>query len=258
MTVIAQAYFHFSPFDNGIDIDSLGEAAARLAREDASEVFRFPVEVTVELEEGSLKGWITAGSLIASIFNLSAATLTTINNYPAFKSHLSMMMGDARRFSSSFNDRFIAKNAVPKMDIVRTERRTKTIGKIWRAIGELEFIAENSGKLSNRELQERDAHIRSLLSDAISDLSAEDSQILSDVLRKRFPKAIPDLMPRVARGHRSIAPIHYQPELEDDPNQPDRDLSENDEVMATKLSSGQRRSFVKTIQVLPPSAKDFY
>ena len=255
MTAIAQAYFHFSPFDSDLDIDSLGEAATSLARAEAADIYGFPCEATIELEEGSLKGWITIVGLVASIFNLSAATLVTINNYPTFKSNLALMMGDARKFASGFNDKFVAQAGVSNDEVFRTERRTKTIGKLWRAIHELEFIVENGNQLPQKELQVRAGRVRKLLDDVAADVSSEDMALIDKILRKQFPKTVPDLMPRVAIRQRHLAPdLRSYRDADDIAGQTlSHRLAENQEmVQIFDLPSGHRQTFTRTVKVLPP------
>jgi|SRR5712664_3132596 len=78
MARLATAYLHLdiqqSPFDRG----KFGEALGEIARSIAQEVYRSPIEITVQVEEGSTRVWIT-------VFGVLYAVYGGVAKYPDFR-----------------------------------------------------------------------------------------------------------------------------------------------------------------------------
>jgi hypothetical protein len=192
MTEIAQAYFHFQPLVvERADLARYGRVAEEIARIVGERRLPFHTELTVVLERGSLRGWITA-----AIFSGLFAAYHGIADYKGFKEGLGEMVSDAQSFSGAFNKKFISDN-VAFESVFRTERRTKTPGKILRALNVLEHINSNRENVTQEELKNQISYVTRLLADAEVYLNTEDSMLLNSIVRKeKYPEAPYELLPR--------------------------------------------------------------
>jgi hypothetical protein len=89
------------------------------------------------------------------------------------------------------NEEIIRMTGANHGSVFRTERRTKTPGKIRRALHELETI-ESAGKdLPAAEFRDRLSYAEWLLQEAGNDLAAEDRKVLDRSLRTGKSRDIP-------------------------------------------------------------------
>jgi hypothetical protein len=194
MTEIAEAYIHLKPFETtSREIQNLGRLADSLAYQAARRVYRFEVTVDVYVEEGTLKGWARA-SLLGSLLPLYGA----LADYKGFKESIHEIASDARYFAGEFRDMFISQSGAQPGQIYRTERRTKTPGKLYRALDELEALERDMQMLPNIAVEQRLSKIRKQLSDAIKNLTPEDVEILKKALREHERRLPAPVMPKVA------------------------------------------------------------
>src|SRR6266436_3564425 len=130
MARLATAYLHLdiqqSPFDRG----KFGEALGEIARSIAQEVYRSPIEITVQVEEGSTRVWIT-------VFGVLYAVYGGVAKYPDFREGVRQVVADGRRVTGYINDRIIRDFARPDR-VIRAERRTETPGQLQRLLDDLQ------------------------------------------------------------------------------------------------------------------------
>lgn len=189
-------------------IDSLGQTLSDIAYDEGSRFFRPGTELIVRLEEGSLKGWIT-------VLNITLATYGFVANYKgakesapelwsdvkyvasyAFKKQLEGIVDEGRSFSENVNKRFIAETETLPKSVTRTERRTKTPGRILRAYDRAQWLDSHRKSLSKADIVRETAYIASQLNIALDDLSESDKQ---NVVKAFEKKRIPIYYPEIAR-----------------------------------------------------------
>lgn len=193
MPDLAQAYLHLKPFEVNENYLELGHLADQVAYHIAKQVYAFDVEVSVNLEPGSLRAWITAisaGSVLA--------VYGAIADYKGFKESVAELYMDAREFGHLFISEFSGQLGVKKDQIFRAERRTKTPGKIIRALHRLEQLEKEVQDLSPKQVQEQIKLIREQLDDGLSDLSTKDEMIARKVIRHEHENRLPEyVIPRL-------------------------------------------------------------
>jgi hypothetical protein len=83
---LAQSYIHLRPFRiSQSNLHELGRTTDRIASEVAQRIYGPGIEVDVRLEEGSLKGWVTAiGTIVFGAY-------TGIASYKDFKDNIPVL-----------------------------------------------------------------------------------------------------------------------------------------------------------------------
>jgi hypothetical protein len=171
----------------------LGGIAEEVARLEAQLVYPENAELVIDLRPGSLKGRITV--VLPIIF----AVYTGIASYKSFEESVVELVGYAQKFAGKFNESFMKAGTIDPSTVFRTERRSKTPGKVLRALRELEFIDEFKQGASSEELKQRIVHAERLLAQAERDLAMEDRAILAKFIPKPMrPRGPDETMPRSA------------------------------------------------------------
>ncbi|WP_018405865.1 hypothetical protein [Methylocystis rosea] len=202
MAKLAEAYFHLKPFEiKEPNLERLGMRASELALAAAISIYPADTELIIRLSAGSLKGWTTI--VMAGIFT----TCTAIANYKDFKEGLSEIIADGRRFSGAFIESFASETVKSPRQVFRTERRTKTPGKLMRATKRLEWLEKNQKYLSKTDVKRERAAITEILREAMQDLNEKDRSLVQDILNpdQDDPQSID--MPRVAVRHEIFAQL---------------------------------------------------
>jgi len=180
MTALAEAYFHFRPFGlNATRMEELGNRISVEAASIAQASFDLKIEVAVELEQGSLKGWARAQAVGVSLFLF-------VGTYGDLKSGLRELIIDGRAFTTYVLDKIEQLTEVPKESIFRTERRTETPGRIDRALRRLEQLQANVHDLSPNQLEEEMKEVTILLRRAVEDLSQEDKRRIGEIAAEEY------------------------------------------------------------------------
>lgn len=100
MAQLVRVYLYVRQFPiNREGLERLGQTAERVAHLTAGENFDVPVEINLDLEEGSLK---VVGFVIGTLFS----TYYFVGNYKAFKEGVVEVCNDANKFGGEFCDRF--------------------------------------------------------------------------------------------------------------------------------------------------------
>lgn len=180
MIKLAETYFrlaiHLSPSDRETFDSFLVEAA----RQNSKNLFRQKPEIEVHLEEGSLRGWITA----AGIF-------TAICNYGSFRDGVEYLVKDARTFSELMLSS-VKGTGIERSVVLRTERRTAVPGKIKRILGELEELKEHGRDMSKAEYKRKIEKINRKIERAFSQIEGEEDRSL---ILKNLPRDIRSKLP---------------------------------------------------------------
>lgn len=206
MAKLAEAYFHLRPFEiREPNLERLGMRASELALTAAISIYPDDTELIVRLSAGSLKGWTTI--VVAGIFT----TCSAIANYKDFKEGLSEIIADGRKFSGAFIEKFASETTKSPRQVFRTERRTKTPGKLMRATKRLEWLENNQKYLSKDDVKRERAAITEILHEAMEDLSEKDRLIVREMLNpdQSDPQSIE--MPRVAIRREIFAQLPLLP-----------------------------------------------
>jgi hypothetical protein len=203
MAQLAQAYIHFKPFAiTAEQLQLLGRATEILAAEAAADAYEFGVTIDVELTEGSFIGRVTViGTLIAAY--------GIVADYKGFKESSVELVKDARYVGDLVIDGIKALARPTPRQVYRTERRTKTPGKLYRIGQRLEKLDAAADQLSKRAIEQELAEIREELEKVQRDLTTAERRVVFKVLEfknlppiSRWPRKSPEVGPdRVARRH---------------------------------------------------------
>jgi len=144
MTKLAELYINLdvcaSPEEKEAVINYLSEVGHRYA----NEYFRHGSSISLEVEDGSLKIWLTVlGGLYLSI-----------GQYGSFRAGLDFLAEDARSFGDTVKGSFFREANVPNHKITRVERRLGIPGKINRLLRKLEKMeeADTTNKFTRDEI----------------------------------------------------------------------------------------------------------
>jgi len=147
MPKIAEAYFHFKISVSSKDLALIQKYLETEGRIVSKKLFGEKISLEVNVETGSLKVWITVGSM-----------LLIIANYGSFRSGVDYIIKDARTFSQWIFDDFKMNAEVKDAEIVRIERRLGVPGKIQRllkSIDKLKYSHFNADKIEEKMAQIR-------------------------------------------------------------------------------------------------------
>lgn len=189
MSQIAEAYFHLKRIRaTDVRLQSIGDFASRIAAEAALGHFSDDSVIEVRISEGSLKGWI----LVIGI--LSLEIYGKIADYKGFKDSIAEINSDARSFSDTVLRKVLSSDEVRGATIYRTERRTKTPGRIKRLIERREWLEAHRRQLPPNVVEQEEMDIEKLLQKILIDLEPSQQQILREILNENSPHLpIPEL-----------------------------------------------------------------
>ncbi len=121
----------------------------------AIKYFKQQVDITITIEEGSLKAWIIVGGLLYQ----------GIAGYGSFRAGIDFMVKDAKSFSNYAIEQFYQHEHIPQTDIIRNERRLGIPGKIQRLLKKSDKLNMNQNNRNNlvEELKEELLEILDLL-----------------------------------------------------------------------------------------------
>ena len=144
MTRLAEAYFHFKRFEVSDErLEQLGREASATAAFAATGLFSPDSEIEVVLEEGSLRGWCKVIGI-----GLLVGTYHVAVDYKSLKENLPLIVHDARAYGETFFETFLPAIHIPSQQVYRTERRTKTPGKLLRVLERHEWLIAHRSQLS--------------------------------------------------------------------------------------------------------------
>ncbi len=159
---IAETYIHIN-YDYELKQKSHDEIKLYLetnSQEWAKKYFKQPIEITITVEDGSLKTWITVAGLIYA----------GVAGYGSFRSGIDYMVKDAKSFSDYVIEEFYQHENTPQHDIIRDERRLGIPGKIQR-------LFKKSDKLDNlNNLNDRNELVEELRFELTNILDLIDNQ----------------------------------------------------------------------------------
>jgi hypothetical protein len=205
MTTVAEAYFNFRPFEIVPDnLEKLGNEISKHAARHANVAFSGDAIVEVRFELGSLRGWITVKRAGIGVFAI-------VVGYGELKAGLKEIISDAQWFGDVVIEEVKQRTEVPPAAIFRTERRTETPGRIYRAFVRLEQLEQNAPSMSPSEIEAERKAISALLRLALEDLSAEEAQQVRKAALQRYER-----LPRAAdliSGSGSHRPTTPKPKM---------------------------------------------
>lgn len=177
MAQVAQAYFHFETRLTETELKKFGGQVKRASRSAAQYYFDHDVLIHVDIEEGSLIGRVTASMLV-----LSGLT-GLVANYKGVKDSVKEMCEDARSFGTDVCAKAIKFAGVNEKQVYRVERRTKTVGKLGRLLGDIERVENSRKELSDAQMDRELARFNRELRLIAKDLEPEEQQALEGVLK---------------------------------------------------------------------------
>jgi hypothetical protein len=171
MAQIAQTYVHLRPYELDSErIKQLGYGVQESAIEAALAVYGGGVKIDVDLEPGSVRGWVTVGGIIGALHVGYGA----VADYKGFKESIVEICEDAKKFGMIVGDAFTAKAGVSPDSVYRVEKRLKVPGKIKRVFTKMEVLDQMAGKMSTSEIAARIAEIEHELQSIEKELTSEE------------------------------------------------------------------------------------
>jgi hypothetical protein len=213
MAQLAEAYVHLNPYSaSHRKIEGLGKFLDRISARGAAEVYRQTIVIDVEIEEGSLRTWVTLSGMLM--------VYSAIADYKGFKESIGELVNDARTVAEYVITPFLARADASKDQVFRTERRLKTPGRLYRLVRRLERIEMSIDQLSPNDVKAELYQARVELEKIRKDLTDKELNALEQNLSlphipppSRWPKAPPPGMPKVAIKEEERQPSLFSPEF---------------------------------------------
>jgi hypothetical protein len=183
MAQLAEAYIHLQPFYVSAErLEQLGRATDKLAREAAARVYDWPVEIEVELIEGTLWGKIkVTGAIMLTGFTAYAGIDGAINT-------TDKLCKSANLFGDYVCSSFIKEAGAEKKQVARAEKRLKTPGKLRRALYRIQRLDETADRIRQSDVQRELHRARLELEAVMKDLDANEQEKLLESLKfKKLP-----------------------------------------------------------------------
>lgn len=221
MTKIAQAYFHFETKLSSSDFQNFGEEISKISKKAAKNHFSTKIAVDIEIEEGSLIGRITAHAMVLGVFT------GILSDYKGVRDSVELMCEDARSFGTDVCGKAIQAAGITERQVFRTERRTKTVGKLGRLLNDVERLENSLENLSSNQIRKELKRLHREFEKINTDLSPQDQTTLEYTLKKTKLPSLPDWPsgkdeekgPRVViRVEQMEIPIAEKIEIEDGRN----------------------------------------
>ncbi|MEQ9007892.1 MAG: hypothetical protein RLP12_08415, partial [Ekhidna sp.] len=176
---IAETYIHIKDVPRDLSLEKARLYLEKNARYWARSKFGPSIEVSVRVEEGSLKTWVLVGG--TSIFNL-------VVNYGEIRDGIDHLVSDSRDFSEHVIESFESDNHIPDAAIARTERRLGIPGKIKRFYSDIDNL--NSDDLSANERADEIDRLQAEFLEIIDLMpNPDDKQIFIDAIE--FEEDVP-------------------------------------------------------------------
>jgi hypothetical protein len=180
VTHIAEAYFYLKPFEVSDEfLQSLGHDVSAIAANAAWGLFEPASEIEVHLERGSLKG---TASVIGAALAITLGSYHAVAEYRDFKEGVREMVADARTYGGRVIEGVLQEKQVPARSVRRTERRTKTPGRLLRLLNRREWLAAHKTLLSPADIRRESAVIEAHTTQVLEDLPPDQQKFLRDLL----------------------------------------------------------------------------
>jgi hypothetical protein len=200
VTKIAEAYFHLDPYDVSEEgLERYGQEVADIAADSATGLFDPNCEIEVRLKIGTLTGWALVVGAIGGVLK-----------YKALKENLIEMVDDGRKYGGRVINRFLHKKKIPSGKVFRTERRTKTPGRLLRIVKRQDRLNDNRDRLSKEDVKREMDAIERLILKALEDFPAEDRPIVRAALDSRQTGSQSKYNRKPPPPHRRIREDSYQ------------------------------------------------
>jgi hypothetical protein len=216
---IAEAYFHLKPFEvSGENLQRLGRQLSAIAAQAASGLFRPDSEIEVRLERGSLKGWAVVIGGFGAFLHVA---YHDIADYKHFKEGIIEFVHDGQKYSKLVINNFLQTNQVPPRQVYRTERRTRTPGRLVRLLERREWFESHRRQLGPEAIKRETDTIEAQTKKVLEDLDPEEQRVVRKLLEGETIESetmdLSDQTPEPVPAHDeepvAIAEDYSQPEL---------------------------------------------
>ena len=185
MSKLAETYLHLE-----IRLDDEGKKQLqRYLQEKApfysAGVYEYELEYAVNIEDGSVKVWLTvAGAIYAGIAS-----------YGSFRSGIDYLVKDAQTVSErAFAD--LKDSGMPQDHVINFQRRQGVPGQIKRALREIRMLENNGRNLSEKEYNSKTKSVRRALERISKGLDHEkDLNILKENIPQQLQNSLPSRLP---------------------------------------------------------------
>ncbi len=183
MALFGEAYFHLKRIKlDEEQIEQVGSDVSYIAYTIALKKFPSDCLIEVRISDGSVKGWVSiAGAL---------AILGGVSDYKGAKEGISEMVKDAKWVAGVINEQVSKIQIVQGATVYRTERRTKTPGRIKRLIEKREWLERNRASMSGPMIDQVQFDLEKLLQQILMEIDPDDRLVLRRILGQEHP-AIP-------------------------------------------------------------------
>lgn len=212
MATLAEAYVRLKPYYIIEErLNELGRATDQAARETAQRIFPFPVQIEVELIEGTLTGKIKIfGTILIGALGAYASIGGAIDT-------TEKLCKWSKSFSQIVCDRFIDESGAKPGQVQGKERRLGDAGAVLRALKRIERLDNTATDMNKDQLQLELHNARRQLESALHNLTAEEANtILKAVTATNLPPVHewptkPPLvgMPKIARYEAIDLPTNH-------------------------------------------------
>jgi hypothetical protein len=174
---IAEAYFHLKPFEaSGEDLQRLGRQVSAIAAQAASGLFKPDCEIEVRLEHGSLKGWAAVWAVLSTVYGSIAV-------YKELREATPLIVHDAQLYGDRVIERFLRDNRIAPRQVFRTERRTKTPGRLLKLLERREWLESHRSQLGAEAIKRESDAIEAQTKNVLEDLDPEEQRVVRKLLQ---------------------------------------------------------------------------
>lgn len=163
-------------------LQRLSTLAGEIAQISGRENFKIPVEVDLDVREGSLK-------VVSVVLGLLASGYYFVGNYKAFKEGMVEICHDANKYGDDFCDKFLQQAGIKKSQVSRKKVEVQAPEQLRKLLDELEALDDpltltelNVPVLKVGSRYVRLALARSRLDQILSTLDVEDREAVSGSL----------------------------------------------------------------------------
>lgn len=188
MVKIAEAYLHFS-----IDVRDVPSSHLRAFEDEIYSrynpilhEFRGERVLTVRVEDGSLKVWLT---VLGALY-----TLTT--GYGAFRQGIDYLVSDATKFDQKVISDLVEKINIPREKVYRIEKRLGMPGKIQKLLVRVDRLSKQSVSYHHTDVADELKNIETEIINILKAIPDEkDRQIFIEALPSAISSALPRPLP---------------------------------------------------------------
>ncbi len=204
MASLSQAYVHFRiPSLSQRELDRLGREIDERAVAIARKTFTFEITIEVELQSGSLKGWVTG------IGKLLIGGYLYLGNYSGFLDSLERLCEQSETYATDVCGVIEKTIGVKQKHVVREDARRMTPGLLLDVIKQAEDLKKNRSGMSPREVEVRSEKILRDMERIEKDLTPQEVEVLHSIEVLQIPRRRAAPIERIQKDFRKRLAIEH-------------------------------------------------